>query len=250
MPAAGGLPLGHSKSPSTRAPPRCPLRSGISPTLNTVPRGKLATVIPSRAIAADPPGWLAAQQQRSAEWDALVRREQPLPAIAGRVDAISNVQQSVLAAGLDYWPRPTIQENMTVTPALIERNRAFFEGPEAPDTLIFAPGATDRRHPASVEGALWPLFLAGYAVSARERDQLILTRRATPLSIFGNLIPVVSRIVGTISITWWNWGRIPPLSLIRCGHEITRPLRVPPKCEATCFVHWNGVSSACAQATG
>ena len=27
------------------------------------------------------------------------------------------------------------------------------------------------------------------------------------------------------------------------------PVRVPPQCEATCFVHWNGVSMACAQPT-
>ena len=27
------------------------------------------------------------------------------------------------------------------------------------------------------------------------------------------------------------------------------PLRVPPQCEATCFVHWYGVSIACAQPT-
>ena len=26
------------------------------------------------------------------------------------------------------------------------------------------------------------------------------------------------------------------------------PLRVPPKCEAICFIHWNGASSAHAQA--
>ena len=27
------------------------------------------------------------------------------------------------------------------------------------------------------------------------------------------------------------------------------PLRVPPQCEATCLVHWYGVSIACAQPT-
>ena len=43
---------------------------------------------------------------------------------------------------------------------------------------------------------------------------------------------------------------MPPLSLMRAGQEMTMPLRVPPKCEATCLVHWNGVSIACAQPTG
>ena len=53
-----------------------------------------------------------------------------------------------------------------------------------------------------------------------------------------------------MSMTWWNWVRMPPLSLMRAGQEMTRPLRVPPKCEAICLVHWNGVSIACAQPTG
>lgn len=28
------------------------------------------------------------------------------------------------------------------------------------------------------------------------------------------------------------------------GHETASPLRVPPKWEATCFIHWKGASSA------
>jgi hypothetical protein len=50
--------------------------------------------------------------------------------------------------------------------------------------------------------------------------------------MFGALafgIPVASRIVGTMSMMWWNWLRTPPASLMRAGHEIARPCRVPPK---------------------
>src|SRR3954453_14218338 len=65
-----------------------------------------------------------------------------------------------------------------------------------------------------------------------------------PLTKSGALMPVASRIVGTISMMWWNWVRMPPASLMRSGHEIARPCRVPPKCEATCFVYLNGVSNA------
>ena len=36
---------------------------------------------------------------------------------------------------------------------------------------------------------------------------------------------------------------------MRFGHDIAIALRVPPKCEATCFIHWNGESSAHAQPT-
>ena len=40
-----------------------------------------------------------------------------------------------------------------------------------------------------------------------------------------------------------------PASLMWPGHEIAMPWRVPPKCEATCLVHLNGVSKAHDQAT-
>ncbi len=47
-----------------------------------------------------------------------------------------------------------------------------------------------------------------------------------------------------------NWLRSPPLSLMRAGQEMIIGLRVPPKWLATCLVHWNGVSIACAQPAG
>ena len=62
-------------------------------------------------------------------------------------------------------------------------------------------------------------------------------------------MPVASRMVGTMSIKWWNCVRIPPTSLMWPGHEMTMPCRVPPKCDATCFIHLNGVSKAHAHAT-
>ena len=51
-------------------------------------------------------------------------------------------------------------------------------------------------------------------------------------------------------MTWWNWVRRPPFSLMRAGHETTRPLRVPPKCEGTRFIHWKGDEPAQDQPTG
>ncbi|MCY1298826.1 hypothetical protein D9M69_456580 [compost metagenome] len=72
----------------------------------------------------------------------------------------------------------------------------------------------------------------------------------TPLSVLGASMPAASRMVGTMSVTEWNWLRRPPLSLILAGQEMTSGLRVPPKCEATCLVHWNGVFMAWAQPAG
>ena len=42
---------------------------------------------------------------------------------------------------------------------------------------------------------------------------------------------------------------MPPASLIRFGHAITMPWRVPPKYDAISFVHLNGVSKAHAHGT-
>ena len=72
---------------------------------------------------------------------------------------------------------------------------------------------------------------------------------AMPFTVCGASMPVASRIVGTMSITWWNWLRTPPWSVMWPGQDITMPCRVPPKCEAICLVHLNGVSKAQDQAT-
>ena len=39
------------------------------------------------------------------------------------------------------------------------------------------------------------------------------------------------------------------MPLMRAGQDIAIPCRVPPKCDATCLVHLNGVLNAQAQPT-
>src|SRR6266404_6530419 len=94
----------------------------------------------------------------------------------------------------------------------------------------------------------WVLCVVGALAFALSKVYAMLTPSIglclMPFTVSGALIPVASRIVGTISMMWWNWVRMPPTSLMRSGHEIARPCRVPPKCEATCLVHLNGVSNA------
>ena len=65
-----------------------------------------------------------------------------------------------------------------------------------------------------------------------------------PLTMSGAATRVASRMVGTISIMWWNCVRMPPASLMWPGQDMTMPCRVPPKCDATCLVHLKGVSNA------
>ena len=71
-----------------------------------------------------------------------------------------------------------------------------------------------------------------------------------PLTAFGAGTLHASRIVGTTSMTWWNWVRSSPFALMPLGQWTTIGLRVPPKWLATCLVHWNGASIAQAQPTG
>ena len=63
-------------------------------------------------------------------------------------------------------------------------------------------------------------------------------RCATPLTAVGCGSPAASSTVGATSITWWNCERISPRAAIPRGQWTIVPLRVPPQCEATCFVHW------------
>jgi hypothetical protein len=46
-----------------------------------------------------------------------------------------------------------------------------------------------------------------------------------------------------------NWLRSPPRSAMLLGQCTMAPLRVPPQCDATCLVHWNGAFIAQAQPT-
>ena len=63
-------------------------------------------------------------------------------------------------------------------------------------------------------------------------------RWATPLTVVGWGSPAASSTVGATSMTWWNCERTSPRAAIPRGQWTIVPLRVPPQCEATCFVHW------------
>ncbi|SIQ10372.1 hypothetical protein SAMN05880590_10220 [Rhizobium sp. RU35A] len=129
-----------------------------------------------------PSVWLANLEARNKAALAAIKAQTPLPPLDGTVDIIPSAQSAVIANGLAYRPRPTIQEYSTYSPRLIARNRAFFAGESAPDYLIMQPGSIDGRHPASAEGALWPLFFSRYEAVQSSPLGLILKRRATPIA--------------------------------------------------------------------
>jgi hypothetical protein len=127
--------------------------------------------------------WVSAQEQQQTSAIARLRDAQPLTALDGTVDVIPSMQSVLIANGMRYSPRPTIQEYTTYTRGLIEKNRAFFRGPRAPDYLLMAPGSIDGRHPASAEGALWPELLSRYTPQGKIENLVLLRRRIQPISI-------------------------------------------------------------------
>jgi len=132
---------------------------------------------------ADPRGWQAAKREaRAAAWE-RVRRQVPLPPVEGSVDIISSKQSAVIAHGLDYRPRLTIQEYTTYTGALIEGNRRSLLDAGGPRTLLVAPESIDLRLPSLAEGPLWPDILRVFAPKGIADDLVVMERRRTPLPI-------------------------------------------------------------------
>ena len=129
----------------------------------------------------DPSAFAAEARGAKAEAWAHIRAAQPLPALPGGVDILPSEQGAVLAAGLDYRPRPSFQDYSTYTPGLIAANAAFYAGPEAPRWVIVGGGALDDRYPTSTEGALWPELLRRYEPVRQVGPGVALRRRAEPL---------------------------------------------------------------------
>lgn len=128
-----------------------------------------------------PSAWLAEKDRQFAAARDQLRVAASLPMVPGSVDIIPSRQSEMIAAQLDYRPRPTIQEYSTYSSPLIRRNRDFYLSSKAPEFVYFAPGSIDGRHPASAEGALWPLFLQRYEPVEHSGDLLVLRKRPHPL---------------------------------------------------------------------
>ena len=152
------------------------------------------------AIARNPENWLEANKTRLRESAKILQNQNPLPQLTGTVDTIPSVQSTVIANGLDYRPRPVLQEYVTYSPSLIARNRAYFQE-RAPDNLIMSPGSIDGRHPASTEGAQWPIILSIYEPAERIDDLVFLKKRIVPLpSLLGTPTTLLANTFDNVRI--------------------------------------------------
>lgn len=134
-------------------------------------------------LALNPRDWLEAQQVAMDRGRAAVRASMPLPMLQGSVDVLSSIQSAVIAGGLAYRPRFTIQEFTTYTAALIAKNRESWFGPRSPDHILFGLDPIDGHYPALAEGSLWPDLMRLYEPTQRidGGNLVVLSRRQRPL---------------------------------------------------------------------
>jgi hypothetical protein len=109
--------------------------------------------------------WLFDRQDLQSQYDdslAAIRAVALLPPLTGTTDIYSFGQSALLAAGLDWDPRPVLQSYSAYTPALLRADAAHLAGPAAPENIIYAVQPLDAKLPALDDGASWPLLLASY----------------------------------------------------------------------------------------
>lgn len=115
-----------------------------------------------------------------------IRAAVPLPPLQGTTDIYAWTQSALLAAGLEWSPRPVLQSYSAYTPELLRADAEHLTGPRAPRNVIFSVQAIDGRLPMMEEGNSWPLLLSLYQTTQVMHlvpygvNAAILQRRATP----------------------------------------------------------------------
>jgi hypothetical protein len=127
--------------------------------------------------------WVATQlagthrlAERYEEAKAALRRDHPLPRLAGTVDIYPHDIARILAHDLEYRPRPVLQSYLACDPWLAGRNADHLAGPDGPDHIVFEVDPIDGHLPPLEDGASWPFLLSAYEPRGGERAALVLDR--------------------------------------------------------------------------
>jgi hypothetical protein len=128
------------------------------------------------------------EETRQAELQRV--RSTPLPPVHGSVDVYSFGQDVVLAAGLDYQPRPVFQSYLAYTPPLEQLNAQFLSSPQAPQNILLHIENIDDHYPSQEDGLSWPLLLSRYDL-ADARYHWLLLRRAAQAREF-SIVPLAN----------------------------------------------------------
>lgn len=151
---------------------------GIFPRLVEAPLRELAA---AGSFIANPEAWLFRLGQQRDQHLAVIRREIPLPSLDGTVDMIPSSQAAIMSHGLDYRPRPNLQEYAAYTGALADLNLRFIRSERAPKYIFHSTGSIDDHYPSLADGPMWPEFLSRYEPLRFEGRHLLLRRRLKPV---------------------------------------------------------------------
>ncbi|MBK7644792.1 MAG: hypothetical protein IPJ19_17415 [Planctomycetes bacterium] len=122
---------------------------------------------------------LALREQAVAdEWKLPLTR---VRSAGATLDVFGNGQEVALFNGLEYHPRPAAQSRAASTPELLERNRAFFAGADAPHYVLARLDASDGHLAAAEDAPAFAELLLRYRLCFEERGWLLLEHRAEPV---------------------------------------------------------------------
>ena len=105
-----------------------------------------------------------------------IRSQAHLPHIDGAVDIYPVNVAALLAADLEWDPRPSLQSYSAYVPDLIAMNARHLTGKDAPANVLFAIGPIDDRFPSLEDGASWPELLSHYEFSSFADPYALLKR--------------------------------------------------------------------------
>jgi hypothetical protein len=94
------------------------------------------------------------------------------------IDMISCEQVELLREGLNYRPRPVFQSYTAYTPWLLQQNLRYYESPAGPQYVFVRLQPIDFRYGALEDGRLLSELPRRYSVVHREKDYVLLHRKA------------------------------------------------------------------------
>lgn len=100
------------------------------------------------------------------------------PALKGSTDIYSYEQSYLIAAHMNWAPRPIFQSYSVFTADMAEKNKNHLLNKNKPDHIIFKLQAIDERIPSLDDGASWPELLNYYQPVDLAGDFLILDKKA------------------------------------------------------------------------
>jgi hypothetical protein len=101
-----------------------------------------------------------------------------LPALKGTTDIYSYEQSYLIAAHLNWAPRPVFQSYSVFTAGMAEKNKNYLLQKNKPDHILFKLQAIDGRIPSLDDGISWPELLNYYQPVQLSGDFLVLDKKS------------------------------------------------------------------------